>query len=97
MYGEDHIGHLDRVSAAALCHIMDLPSQLSCLYDRFKYNTDNVYGISFYMYCLLKYRDTTHAPCGYRLVVVLESQNNVEWLDPVKKFLIEKNIIFKCI
>jgi hypothetical protein len=87
----DHVGHIDKKSAAVLSQIMDL---LSPFYDRLD-GLNNVYGHHFDMFCLLKYCNTTHSPIGYQVAIVVETINLFEWTDILTSFLDENNIIFE--
>jgi hypothetical protein len=90
-YEGDHVGHIDKKSAAVLSQIMDLSSPF---YDRL-YGPNNVYGHHFDMFCLLKYCDTTHSPKGYEVAIVVETINTFEWTDILSSFLNENNMIFE--
>jgi hypothetical protein len=73
---------------------MDLSSPSSCIYNRLD-GLNNVYGVHFNMFCLLKYRDTSHSPKGYKVAIVIETMNTSKWIDLLVSFLIENNMIFE--
>jgi hypothetical protein len=73
---------------------MDSSSPTSPFYDRLD-GMNNTYDIDFKMHCLLRYCDTSHSPKGYKVVVVIESKNSIEWLDKLTSVFNENSLRFK--
>jgi hypothetical protein len=74
--------------------LMYLSLPTSIFYDRLD-GMNNAYGINFKMHCLLRYCDTNHTRNGYRVVVVIKSNNSIEWLDKLTSILNENSLIFR--